>query len=78
MKPPKAIEKFLECEDAYVNPRCPYVAQINIHSDGITEIKTNVEWLKKGYWIQTLFGVATLIGVAAVIFWLVTGNKLPL
>jgi hypothetical protein len=29
-----------ECEDAYVNPKCPYVTQINQHGSDVSQIKT--------------------------------------
>ncbi len=66
-----------ECSDAYVNPKCPYVTQINKHDKDLAKIGTDVEWLKKGYWIQTGITVGTFIAVLALAIWAVTGIKIP-
>ncbi len=29
-----------ECKDAYINPKCPYVTQINQHGSDVAQIKT--------------------------------------
>lgn len=55
-----------ECENADKNPICPYITRIDSFSgklDGLEEkygktqssmsgLKTDVGWLKKGYWVQ--------------------------
>jgi len=78
MKPPANIEDLIECPDAYANPRCPYVKQINHHSEGIIKIGVDVDWLKKGYWVQVVFSAGTLCGVVGVVLWLATGHVLPI
>jgi len=60
------MSKEEECESAEKNPMCPYLTQITSFGkklDGLESkygesqtsmagLKTDVGWLKKGYWIQ--------------------------
>ena len=39
--------KIDECEDAYVNPRCPYVTVINQSTVQIQDLQENVATIKK-------------------------------
>lgn len=70
-----------ECENADKNPICPYLTQINSFDgklDGlegryikvqnsVTGIKTDVGWLKRGYWVQ--IGILlSLMGLVIALF----------
>lgn len=46
------MSKENECENADKNPLCPYITRISKLEIKITEIKTDISWLKKGYWLQ--------------------------
>lgn len=34
-----AADNPMECPDAYSNPKCPYLTQINQHTSDVTQIK---------------------------------------
>jgi len=61
-----------ECVDAYQNPKCPYVTQINQHSNDVAQIKTALvgEDLQSGLVakvqrLETFMKVAVFIGGAS-------------
>ncbi len=63
-----------DCEDAYVNPKCPYVTQINQHGGDLKQIKTALvgEDLQGGLVakvqrLETFMKVTTFISGAAVV-----------
>lgn len=71
-------KSFEECPNAYSNPKCPYVSVINKHSRDLAKISTDVDWLKRGYWIQTGITIGTFIAVIALAVWAITGIKPPI
>jgi len=63
-----------DCENAYFNPKCPYVTQINQHSSDVTQIKTALvgEDLQGGLvakvqQLETFMKIAVFISGAAVV-----------
>jgi len=56
-----------ECEKADKNPGCPYITDI-------VKLKTDVVWLKKGYWLQVLISIGTFLTVLGLVIKLVLGE----
>ena len=70
-----------KCPNADSNPLCPYLTRIETMENSLNRIDstvdklkekiatilTDIEWLKKGYWLQTLLSVGTFLTVLGLI-----------
>jgi len=50
------------------NPMPSWAVTLN---NRLTKVETEMKWLKRGYWLQTLLGAGTFLSVLALILHLV-------
>jgi hypothetical protein len=58
------------------NPKevaCPFANDIEESKVQRSAMKTDISWLKKGYWIQAAFSIGTFLAVTGILYKAVTG-----
>lgn len=69
-------EESINCPCQPKNPHphpCPFVKDIRETRDTSRENKTNINWLKRGYWVQALISIGILVSVLIMAVKFVTG-----
>jgi hypothetical protein len=77
------VTQEADCENAYENPKCPYVTQINQHSNDVNQIKTALvgEDLQGGLVakvqrLETFMKIAAFVSAAATVAFIGVAIKL--